>query len=282
MKLLRYGKPGSEKPGILDSNGNIRDLSQHLTDIGPAATSPESLSEMANIDVDTLPLVDGTPRFGPPVAGVGKVVAIGLNYRLHAQEAGAAIPAEPIIFMKATTSICGPNDDVVLPRNSIKSDWEVELGVVIGTKANYVSEESALDFVSGYCVVNDVSERAFQIESTGQWTKGKSADTFCPFGPWLVTKDEVPDPQKLSLWLEVNGKRLQDGSTDDMIFPVAHLVSYVSCYMTLEPGDLLITGTPSGVGMGLKPSQFLKPGDEMRLSVEGLGEQVQKVVAYDS
>ncbi len=281
MKLLRYGSAGNEKPGVLDSNSQVRDLSAYVADIGAATMSPDALASLARVDVDSLPLVAqaNIQRIGPPVSGVGKVVGIGLNYRDHAKEAGLAIPAEPIIFMKATTSICGPDDDVVQPRGSTKLDWEVELGVVIGTRAQYVDESDALDYVAGYCVVNDVSERAFQIEGTGQWTKGKSADTFCPFGPYLVTADEVADPQNLSVWLEVNGRRLQEGRTDDMIFSVAHLVSYVSCHMTLEPGDLVITGTPSGVGMGLKPQMFLKPGDEMRLGIEGLGEQYQKVIA---
>ncbi len=278
MKLLRYGIAGKEKPGALAKDGTIRDLSDHVADIDTSVITPDSLAKLAELNLESLPEASAQ-RYGPPVANVGKIVAIGLNYRAHALEGGMAIPEEPIIFMKATSSICGPNDDVIQPRGSTKLDWEVELGALIGTKAKYVGEADALDHVAGYCVANDISERAFQIESTGQWTKGKSADTFCPFGPWLVTADEVPDPQNLPMWLDVNRKRLQDGSTDDMIFSVAHLISYVSCYMTLEPGDLLITGTPSGVGMGLKPQVFLKPGDEMRLGIQGLGEQHQKVVA---
>ena len=228
-----------------------------------------------------LPRVADDVRLGSPVGNIGKLVCIGLNYRLHAQEAGLNIPAEPIIFMKANTSLCGPNDNVMLPRDSLKSDWEVELTAVIGTRASYVEEDEALNYVAGYCVANDVSERAFQIEGTGQWVKGKSADTFCPVGPYLVTSDEIPDPQNLKLWLEVDGVRYQDGSTDDMIFTVKHLVSYVSRFMTLMPGDLLLTGTPSGVGFGLKPPVFLRAGNQMKLGVEGLGEQVQNVVAFE-
>ena len=281
MKLARYGKHGEEKPAILDSAGILRDLSGHIEDIGPEALSPDSLSKLTDLNTCDLPIVPDSERLGPPVNNIGKLVCIGLNYRLHAQEAGLAIPEEPIIFMKATTSLCGPNDDVMLPRDSVKSDWEVELTAVIGTRASYVEEDDALDYVAGYCIANDVSERAFQIEGTGQWVKGKSADTFCPVGPYLVTTDEIPDPQQLGLWLEVDGKRYQNGSTDDMIFNVKHLVSYVSRYMTLMPGDLLLTGTPSGVGFGLKPPVFLRAGNTMRLGVEGLGEQVQNVVAFE-
>ncbi len=281
MKLARYGEHGKEKPAILDSDGNLRDLSGHIADIGPETLSPENLSNLAAFDTSSLPNVPDSERLGPPVNKIGKLVCIGLNYRLHAQEAGLAIPEEPIIFMKATTSLCGPNDNVVLPRDSVKSDWEVELTAVIGTRASYVEEADALDHVAGYCIANDVSERAFQIEGTGQWVKGKSADTFCPVGPYLVTSDEVPDPQRLGLWLEVDGKRYQDGSTDDMIFSVKHLVSYVSRYMTLMPGDLLLTGTPSGVGFGLKPPVYLRAGNTMRLGIEGLGEQVQNVLAFE-
>lgn len=280
MKLVRYGNAGQEKPGILDRDGNIRDLTGEIGDIDGAALAPDSLARLAALDVEGLRKVDGAPRLGPPVANIGKLVCIGLNYRLHAKEAGAKIPAEPIIFMKATTSIVGPNDDVMIPKDSIKTDWEVELTVAIGRVARYVDERDALDYVAGYLVANDVSERAFQIEGTGQWVKGKSADTFCPLGPYLVTSDEIPDPQALRLWLDVDGKRYQDGSTDDMIFGVAHLVSYVSRYMTLMPGDMLLTGTPSGVGFGLDPPVFLRPGNQVRLGVEGLGEQVQNVVAY--
>ncbi len=281
MKLARYGTSGNEKPAMVDSGGKLRDLSAHIRDIGPDTLSPENLDRLAGIEIQSLPEVSDQERLGPPVNHIGKLVCIGLNYRLHAQEAGLAIPAEPIIFMKATTSICGPNDDVVLPRDSIKSDWEVELAAVIGTRASYVDESSALDYVAGYCIANDISERAFQLEGTGQWVKGKSADTFCPLGPYLVTSDEIKDPQQLGLWLEIDGTRYQDGSTDDMIFSVRHLVSYVSRYMTLMPGDVLLTGTPSGVGFGLTPPVYLRAGNHMRLAVEGLGEQNQNVVAFD-
>ncbi len=280
MKLLRYGPAGAEKPGLLDAEGTIRDLSEHLSDIDGASLAPAKLQELAALDTAGLPAVDGNPRLGPPVAGVGKLLCIGLNYRDHAEETGAPIPEEPILFMKSTTSIIGPNDEVVLPRGSLKGDWEVELGVVIGSRARYVDEENALDYVAGYCVFNDVSERHFQLEGTGQWVKGKSADTFAPFGPYMVTRDEVPDPQDLHLWLEVDGKRYQDGSTRTMIFSVVHLVSYVSRYMTLEPGDIIPTGTPPGVGLGLKPPVFLKPGNVMRVGIDGLGEQELRVVAH--
>ena len=281
MRLARYGEVGKEKPAILDRGGNLRDLSGQISDIEADTLSPDGLSRLSQLNVDELPRVADGVRLGSPVGSIGKLVCIGLNYRLHAQEAGLAIPAEPIIFMKATTSLCGPNDNVMLPRDSLKSDWEVELTAVIGTRASYVEEDEALDYVAGYCVANDVSERAFQIEGTGQWVKGKSADTFCPVGPYLVTNDEIPDPQNLKLWLEVDGVRYQDGSTDDMIFTVKHLVSYVSRFMTLMPGDLLLTGTPSGVGFGLKPPVFLRAGNQMKLGVEGLGEQVQNVVAFE-
>ncbi len=280
MKLLRYGPVGAEKPGLLDAEGTIRGLSEHLPDIDGAALAPAKLEELAALDTAGLPAVDGNPRLGPPVAGVGKLLCIGLNYRDHAEETGAPIPEEPILFMKSTTSIIGPNDEVVLPRGSLKGDWEVELGVVIGSRARYVDEANALDYVAGYCVFNDVSERHFQLEGTGQWVKGKSADTFAPFGPYMVTRDEVPDPQDLHLWLEVDGKRYQDGSTRTMIFSVVHLVSYVSRYMTLVPGDIIPTGTPPGVGLGLKPPVFLKPGNVMRVGIDGLGEQEQRVVAH--
>ena len=280
MKLLRYGPAGAEKPGLLDAEGTIRDLSEHLPDIDGASLAPAKLQELAALDTAGLPAVDGNPRLGPPVAGVGKLLCIGLNYRDHAEETGAPIPEEPILFMKSTTSIIGPNDEVVLPRGSLKGDWEVELGVVIGSRARYVDEENALDYVAGYCVFNDVSERHFQLEGTGQWVKGKSADTFAPFGPYMVTRDEVPDPQDLHLWLEVDGKRYQDGSTRTMIFSVAHLVSYVSRYMTLVPGDIIPTGTPPGVGLGMKPPVFLKPGNVMRVGIDGLGEQELRVVAH--
>ena len=277
MKLLRYGEPGAEKPGMLDANGAIRDLDGVVADIDGSVLGPEKLAELAALDPSSLPLVNSGVRLGPPVGAVGKVVCIGLNYSDHAKETGSPIPAEPIIFMKASSSITGPNDDVVLPRGSKKSDWEVELGIVIGRHAKYVEEKDALDYVAGYCVVNDVSERAMQIEGTGQWTKGKSADTFCPFGPYLVTRDEVPDPQSLDLWLELDGHRYQNGSTATMIFSVAHIISYVSQCMSLQPGDLIPTGTPPGVGMGLKPQMFLQPGNIMRLGVAGLGEQQQTV-----
>ena len=280
MKLVRYGKAGQEKPGIYDQEGNIRDLSEHVHDIDGSVLAPDSLDKLASLNLDDLSRVRGTPRIGPPVANVGKLVCIGLNYRLHAEEAGLKIPEEPILFMKATTSIVGPNDDLMLPKGSEKTDWEVELTVAIGRVARYVEESEAFDYVAGYCVANDVSERAFQIEGTGQWVKGKSADTFCPLGPFLATRDEIPDPQSLHLWLDVDGKRYQYGSTDDMIFGVAHIVSYVSRYMTLMPGDLILTGTPSGVGFGLNPPVFLRPGNQVRLGVEGLGEQVQNVVDF--
>jgi ureidoglycolate lyase len=280
MKLLRYGPAGQEKPGLLDRDGRIRDLSGALRDIDGEALSPASLDRLRRLDPASLPLVPGTPRLGPCVGSVSKIVAIGLNYRLHAQEAGAAIPSEPIFFMKAPSSICGPNDDVIIPKGSQKTDYEVELGIVIGGLARYVARADAHKHVAGYCVVNDVSEREFQIERGGQWTKGKSADTFCPIGPWLVTADEVPDPGKLALWTEVNGERRQSSNTADLIFGVDEIVSYVSQFMTLLPGDVIPTGTPSGVGMGFKPPKFLKQGDRMRLSVEGLGEQNQRLVAY--
>ena len=280
MKLLRYGPAGQEKPGLLDRDGRIRDLSGAVRDIDGEALSPASLDRLRRLDPASLPLVPGTPRLGPCVASVPKIVAIGLNYRLHAQEAGAAIPTEPIFFMKATSSICGPNDDVIIPKNSQKTDYEVELGIVIGSLARHVAKADARQHVAGYCVVNDVSEREFQMERGGQWTKGKSADTFCPIGPWLVTTDEIPDPGKLALWTEVDGERRQSSNTADLIFGVDEIVSYVSQFMTLLPGDVIPTGTPSGVGMGFKPPKFLKPGDRMRLSVEGLGEQNQRLVAY--
>ncbi len=280
MKLLRYGDRGRERPGMLDSNGKIRDLYDSFTDITRSTFSPDFQNSLAEIDLEKLPIVDGFPRLGPPVASFGKVVGIGLNYRKHAEEAGLAIPEEPIIFMKATSSIVGPNDDVMIPKDSVKTDWEVELAVIIGSTACNVEESRALEYVAGYCVANDVSERAFQIEGTGQWVKGKSADTFCPLGPYLVTPDEVPDPQNLRLWLEVEGNCYQDGCTDDMIFDVPFLISYVSRFMTLLPADVILTGTPSGVGFGMNPPVFLRPGDRMKLGVEGLGVQSQTVVGY--
>jgi 2-keto-4-pentenoate hydratase/2-oxohepta-3-ene-1,7-dioic acid hydratase in catechol pathway len=280
MKLLRFGPAGHEKPGLLDRDGRIRDLSGVVRDIDGETLAPASLDRLRRTDPASLPLVPGTPRIGPCVGRVPKFIAIGLNYRQHAAETGAAIPKEPIIFMKATSSICGPNDDVVIPKGSQKTDWEVELGIVIGSLARYVAQADARRHIAGYCVVNDVSEREFQIERGGQWTKGKSADTFGPIGPWVVTAGEVPDPGKLALWTEVNGKRVQNSNTADLIFGIDEIVSYVSHFVTLMPGDVIATGTPSGVGLGMQPPQFLKPEDRMRLSVEGLGEQNQRVVAY--
>ncbi len=278
MKLLRHGPAGEERPGMLDAGGTIRDLSGHIEDLGGAALSPDGLARLAALDPSDLPEVSGSPRIGPCVAQVGKFMCIGLNYSDHAAETGAQVPPEPILFMKATSAIVGPNDDVALPRGSEKSDWEVELGVVIGKAAKYVAEADAYDHVAGYCVVNDVSERAFQIERHGQWTKGKSPDTFGPIGPWLVTKDEVPDPQNLSMFCDVDGKRFQDGTTKTMVYGVAHLISYLSHFFTLQPGDIISTGTPPGVGMGQKPPLFLKAGQTMHLGIEGLGEQTQRVV----
>lgn len=280
MKLLRYGKAGAEKPGLLDTDGGIRDLSGVVDEINGSVLAADKLAVIAKLDPASLPVVDGSPRLGPAVTGIGKFICIGLNYSDHAAETNSPVPKEPILFMKATSAICGPYDNVVIPRGSEKTDWEVELGVVIGREARYVEEADALDYVAGYCVINDVSERAFQIERSGQWVKGKSADTFGPMGPYLVTKDEVPDPQNLSLWLEVDGHRYQDGSTRTMVFGVRHLVSYISQFMSLQPGDVISTGTPPGVGMGQKPQVYLKPGNVIRLGVEGLGEQRQQVVAY--
>ena len=280
MKLLRYGPPGGDKPGLLDRDGKIRDLSGAVKDIDGAALSPASLAKLRAIDPASLPLVSGTPRLGPCVGGVSKVLAIGLNYRLHAQEAGMPIPSEPIFFLKATSSICGPNDDVIIPRGSEKMDYEVELAIVIGSTARYVPEKDAKNYIAGYCIVNDVSERAYQMERGGQWTKGKSCETFCPMGPWVVTADEIADAGKLQVWTEVNGERRQNSNTADLIFGIEKIVSYCSHFMTLYPGDVVPTGTPSGVAMGFKPPKFLKPGDRMRLSVEGLGAQEQRLVAY--
>jgi 2-keto-4-pentenoate hydratase/2-oxohepta-3-ene-1,7-dioic acid hydratase in catechol pathway len=279
MKLLRYGAAGQEKPGILDAEGRVRDLSAEIVDVSGDALLPGSLERLRGLDVNRLPLVSGNPRLGACVGRVGKFICIGLNYSDHAAETGMKVPEEPVIFMKATSAICGPNDDVVIPRGSNKTDWEVELGVVIGATAKYVSPEAALSHVAGYCVINDVSERAFQIEGTGQWTKGKSADTFGPIGPWLVTADEIPDPQALRLWLEVDGHRYQDGNSKTMVFGVAHLVSYLSRFMSLQPGDIISTGTPPGVGMGQRPQIYLKAGNKIRLGIDGLGEQQQTVVA---
>ncbi|MGH7065830.1 MAG: fumarylacetoacetate hydrolase family protein, partial [Stellaceae bacterium] len=267
---------------LVDRDGQIRDLSGTIGDLDGAALAPASLDRLRRLDPASLPLVSGNPRLGPCVGNISKIVAIGLNYRLHAQEAGAAIPSEPIFFMKAPTSICGPNDDVIIPKGSQKTDYEVELGIVIGSLARHVSEADARKHVAGYCVVNDVSEREYQIERLGQWTKGKSADTFCPTGPWVVTADEISDPGKLALWTEVNGERRQNSNTADLIFGVDEIVSYVSQFLTLLPGDVIPTGTPSGVGMGFKPPKFLRAGDRMRLSVEGLGEQSQLLVAHSA
>jgi len=275
MKLLRFGEPGSEKPGLLDADGVIRDLSGHVADIGGAALDPASLASLGRLDPKSLPAVAGNPRLGACVAGVGKFLCIGLNYSDHAAETGAAVPSEPVVFMKASSAVVGPNDDVLIPRGSEKTDWEVELGVVIGRTAKYVSEAEALDHVAGYCVSHDVSERAFQIERQGQWTKGKSCDTFGPIGPWLVTKDEIADPQDLKMWLTVNGEMMQDGSSKTMVYGVAHLVSYLSQFMSLHPGDVISTGTPPGVGLGMKPPRYLKAGDIVELGIEGLGNQKQ-------
>jgi 2-keto-4-pentenoate hydratase/2-oxohepta-3-ene-1,7-dioic acid hydratase in catechol pathway len=280
MKLLRYGPAGQEKPGLLDRDGKIRDLSRAVRDIDGEALSPASLDRLRRLDPATLPLVAGTPRLGPCVGGVSKVLAIGLNYRLHAQEAGMPIPSEPIFFLKATSSICGPNDDVIIPKGSVKTDYEVELAIVIGTTARYIDIKDARQHIAGYCIVNDVSEREYQIERGGQWTKGKSCDTFCPMGPWVVTADEIADAGKLQVRTEVNGERRQDSNTADLIFGIDHIVSYCSQFMTLNPGDVIPTGTPSGVAMGFKPPRFLKAGDTMRLTIEGLGEQTQRLVAH--
>jgi 2,4-diketo-3-deoxy-L-fuconate hydrolase len=280
MKLLRFGPAGQERPGMLDANGKIRDLTAILPDISGATISPAGLAKLAAIDTATLPIIYGEPRIGPCVAQVSKFVAVGLNYSDHAAETGSPIPTEPILFHKANSCIIGPNDDVMLPKDSVKTDWEVELGIVIGSRASYVEESAALEYVAGFCVINDVSEREFQIERQGQWTKGKGCDTFGPIGPWLVTKDEVPNLSDLAMSCDVNGERRQSGSTRTMIFEVPFIVSYISRFMTLLPGDVIATGTPPGVGLGMKPPQFLKAGDEMRLSIEGLGEQRQKVVAF--
>jgi 2,4-diketo-3-deoxy-L-fuconate hydrolase len=280
MKLVRYGKPGKEKPGLIDAQGQLRDLSAVIADIGPAQLGDVALAKLQRLNPDKLPLVKGKPRLGSPLQGVGKFIAIGLNYADHAAESCLPIPAEPVVFMKATSCIQGANDAVMLPKGSVKTDWEVELGVVIGTRARYVSQKDALNHVAGYCTVNDVSEREYQLERGGTWDKGKGCDTFGPLGPWLVTRDEVPNPQKLGLWLDVNGQRVQTGNTKTMIFGVAKIVSYLSQFMTLLPGDVITTGTPPGVGMGRKPPLFLKAGDTMVLGVEGLGEQHQTVVPF--
>jgi 2-keto-4-pentenoate hydratase/2-oxohepta-3-ene-1,7-dioic acid hydratase in catechol pathway len=279
MKLLRYGPVGQEKPGLLDAKGAIRDLSGVIADVNGASLSADSLARLAKLDPASLPTVSGTPRIGPCVGNVGKFLCIGLNYADHAAETGAQVPSEPVVFTKATSAIIGPDDDVARPRNATKLDWEVELGVVIGKKALYVSEAEAMDHIAGYCVINDLSERNFQLERPGnQWDKGKGCDTFGPLGPWLVTKDEAGDVGNLSMWLEVNGKRFQNGSTATMVYKPAFLVSYLSQFMSLHPGDVISTGTPPGVGMGQKPQIFLNPGDRMRLGIAGLGEQNQRVI----
>jgi 2-keto-4-pentenoate hydratase/2-oxohepta-3-ene-1,7-dioic acid hydratase in catechol pathway len=279
MKLVRYGDKGAEKPGLVDKSGQLRDLSSHIKDLDGEAYAPTSLKKLAAIDPASLPAVSGKPRFGAPVSGISKFVAIGLNYVDHAKETGNPIPPEPIFFLKANTSLSGPNDPVEKPRESTKLDWEVEIAAIIGTRAKYVSEADALNHVAGYCVCNDVSERYFQQERGGQWTKGKSHDTFGPLGPWLVTRDEIPDPQKLGLWLDVNGQRRQTGNTSTMIFTIAKCIAYVSTFLTLLPGDVITTGTPPGVGAGMKPQQFLKIGDVVTLGIDGLGEQRQEIIA---
>ena len=280
MKLVRYGNPGKEKPGLIDAEGKLRDLSAVVGDIGPEQLGDAALAKLRKLKVDKLPLVKGKPRYGCPVAKVGKFIAIGLNYADHAAESGLPIPAEPVVFMKATSCIQGPNDPVMLPKGSVKGDWEVELGVVIGTRARYVPMNKALAHVAGYSVINDVSEREFQLERGPQWDKGKGCDTFGPVGPWLVTPDELTNVQRLDMWLDLNGQRMQTGNTKTMIFNCAKLVSYCSHFMTLEPGDVITTGTPPGVGLGMKPPQYLKKGDVMTLGIEGLGEQRQLVVPF--
>ena len=283
MKLLRYGPPGQERPGLLDAQGRVRDLSHLVTDIAGQALTPAGLAELRSLDIERLPVVPGTPqqglRLGACVGQVGKFVCIGLNYADHAAESGMPIPAEPVVFAKWTSAICGPDDDIQIPRGSVKTDWEVELGVVIGQGGRYIDEADAMKHVAGYCVVNDVSEREWQLERGTQWDKGKGCDTFGPIGPWLVTADEVPDPQTLDLWLEVNGQRFQNGNTRTMVFGVAAIVSYLSRFMSLQPGDVISTGTPPGVGLGMKPPRYLKPGETMRLGITGLGVQTQRTVA---
>lgn len=280
MKLVRFGQPGKEKPGLIDAQGKIRDLSEHVSDVAGAALSKKSLAKIAKLKIDKLPLVRGRPRLGPCVGDVGNFIAVGLNYADHAAETGAAIPVEPILFNKAPSCIVGPNDDVTIPRGSQKTDWEVELAIVIGERCSYVEEKDAMSVIAGFCVCNDVSERAYQTEGTGQWMKGKGCPTFGPLGPWLVTPDEIADVQKLGMWLDVNGKRMQNGSTATMIFGVTFLVSYISKFLMLEPGDVITTGTPPGVGMGMKPPVYLKPGDIVRLGIDGLGEQKQLFNAW--
>ena len=279
MKLLRYGPVGQEKPGLMDEDDNIRDLSARVDDISGDVLLPEGLEKIAALNVSDLPVIEGSPRLGACVGNIGKFMCIGLNYTDHAAESGMPVPEEPILFAKFNSAISGPNDDVIMPRGSTKLDWEVEFGIVIGSKTKYISESQALEHIAGYCVINDVSERAYQLDGTGQWVKGKACDSFGPIGPWLVTKDEISDPQNLRLWLEVNGTRYQDGNTSTMIFSAAHIVSYLSNLFTLYPGDVIATGTPPGVGSGMKPPVFLQVGDKMRLGIDGLGEQNQVVVA---
>ncbi len=278
MKLVRFGAAGDEKPGVIDKHGNLRDLSAYIDDITAQNLSDEKLSELSKINLNTLPIMDKSTRLGPCVSGVGKFICIGLNYADHAKEAGMEVPPEPVIFMKATSAICGPTDPILLPRGSVKTDWEVELAVVIGKKAKYVELEDAMSYVAGYAASNDISERTYQLEGSGHWTKGKSCDSFGPLGPYLVTKDEIPDPQNLSMWLSVNGQKMQDGSTSTMVYGVAFLVHYISKYMSLMPGDIISTGTPPGVGLGMTPPIYLKPGDIVTLGVEGLGEHNQTVI----
>ena len=282
MKLMRYGRKGSEKPALVDSQGKVRDLSSVLPDITAQTLTPAGLQRLRDVKIDSLPVLANPGRTAPPWSGCGKFVAVGLNYADHAAESGLAVPKEPVLFMKTTSCIVGCDDPVVLPKGSVKGDWEIELGIVIGSKTRYVSKADALKHVAGYCIVNDVSEREYQIERGGQWDKGKGCDTFGPIGPWLVTTDEVPDPQNLAMWLDLNGKRQQTGNTKTMIFGVAHIVSYISEFMTLLPGDLITTGTPPGVGLGMKPPTFLKAGDTMKVSIQGLGEQNQRVHAWDA
>lgn len=278
MKLVRFGAAGDEKPGVIDEHGNLRDLSAYIEDITAQNLSDEKLSELSKINLNTLPILDKSTRLGACVSGVGKFICIGLNYADHAKEAGMEVPPEPVIFMKATSAICGPTDPILLPRGSVKTDWEVELAVVIGKKAKYVELEDAMSYVAGYAASNDISERTYQLEGSGHWTKGKSCDSFGPLGPYLVTKDEIPDPQNLSMWLSVNGQKMQDGSTSTMVYGVAFLVHYISQFMSLMPGDIISTGTPPGVGLGMTPPIYLKPGDIVTLGVEGLGEHNQTVI----
>ncbi|MCO6047863.1 fumarylacetoacetate hydrolase family protein [Aeoliella sp. ICT_H6.2] len=282
MKLLRYGPPGGELPGLLHTDGTVRSLAKMVDDLAGSALSNSSLESLRQSNLDDLPVVEAPGRLGPCVTGVGKFLCVGLNYSDHAAESGMDVPAEPVLFMKATSAIVGPNDDVVIPKDSTKTDWEVELGIVIGEPASHVSEQDALNYVAGYCVVNDLSEREFQLERCGQWVKGKSCDTFAPLGPYLVTRDEIPNPQDLALWLEVDGHRYQDGSTQTMVFGVAELVSYISRFMTLHPGDIISTGTPPGVGLGQKPPVYLRPGQTMTLGIDGLGQQSQTTVAWEN